>query len=100
MRRMGCPRYVPPGPRNPLGVRAFYLGWTEYRIHGTNAPRSIGLAVSSGCIRMHNKDVVDFFERVHIGAPVYVVTNLLDNQRESQAKVKGSEFTRASGGNQ
>lgn len=76
MRRMGYPRYVPPGPRNPLGVRAIYLGWTEYRIHGTTAPSSIGRAASSGCIRMHNKDVVDLFERVHIGAPVYVVKSL------------------------
>lgn len=76
MRRMGYPRYVPPGPRNPLGVRAIYLGWTEYRIHGTTAPSSIGRAASSGCIRMHNKDVVDLFERVHIGAPVYVVRTL------------------------
>ena len=76
MRRMGYPRYVPPGPRNPLGVRAIYLGWTEYRIHGTTAPSSIGRAASSGCIRMHNDDVVDLFERVHIGAPVYVVRKL------------------------
>lgn len=73
MRRAGAPRYVPPGPRNPLGVRAIYLGWTEYRIHGTNSPRSIGRAASSGCIRMLNKDVVDLFERVHIGAPVHVI---------------------------
>lgn len=73
MRRLGYPRYVPAGPRNPLGVRAIYLGWSEYRIHGTNAPYSIGRAASSGCIRMLNKDVVDLFDRVHIGAPVYVV---------------------------
>jgi lipoprotein-anchoring transpeptidase ErfK/SrfK len=73
MRRNGAPRYVPPGPRNPLGVRAIYLGWSEYRIHGTNAPSSIGRAASSGCIRMLNKDVSDLFERVHIGAPVYVI---------------------------
>lgn len=67
------PKYVPPGPKNPLGVRAIYLGWTEYRIHGTNAPGSIGHAASSGCIRMHNADVSDLYERVHIGAPVYVI---------------------------
>lgn len=76
MRRMGAPRYVPPGPRNPLGVRAIYLGWTEYRIHGTNAPGSIGRAASSGCIRMHNADVSDLYERIHIGAPVFVVRRL------------------------
>lgn len=73
MRRAGAPRYVPPGPRNPLGVRAIYLGWSEYRIHGTNAPASIGSASSSGCIRMLNQDVIDLFERVHIGAPVHVL---------------------------
>lgn len=67
------PAYVPPGPKNPLGVRAIYLGWTEYRIHGTNAPSSIGRAASSGCIRMRNSDVVDLFKRVHIGAPVHVI---------------------------
>ena len=73
MRREGAPRYVPPGPNNPLGVRAINLGWSEYRIHGTNAPGSIGGAVSSGCIRMRNHDVVDLFNRVHVGAPVYVI---------------------------
>lgn len=67
------PAYVPPGPRNPLGVRAIYLGWSAYRIHGTNAPWSIGRAASSGCIRMRNNDVTDLFERVHIGAPVHVI---------------------------
>jgi lipoprotein-anchoring transpeptidase ErfK/SrfK len=67
------PAYVPPGPSNPLGVRAIYLGWSEYRIHGTNMPWSIGRAASSGCIRMHNQDVMDLYERVHIGAPVYVL---------------------------
>lgn len=66
------PAYVPPGPKNPLGVRAIYLGWSEYRIHGTNMPGSIGRAVSSGCIRMLNGDVMDLYERVHIGAPVIV----------------------------
>ncbi len=73
MRRMGYPAYVAPGPKNPLGVRAIYLGWSEYRIHGTTSPRSIGRAASSGCIRMLNRDVVDLFERVHIGAPVDVI---------------------------
>lgn len=72
-RKPYLPVYMPPGPRNPLGIRAIYLGWTEYRIHGTNAPGSIGAAASSGCIRMLNPDVVDLYDRVHIGAPVYVV---------------------------
>lgn len=73
MRRAGAPKYVPPGPKNPLGVRAIYLGWSEYRIHGTISPRSIGRAASSGCIRMLNRDVIDLFKRVHIGAPVHVI---------------------------
>jgi lipoprotein-anchoring transpeptidase ErfK/SrfK len=67
------PKYMPPGPSNPLGLRALYLGWSEYRIHGTNAPYSIGRDASSGCFRMHNADVIDLFDRVHIGAPVYVL---------------------------
>ena len=69
----GLPKYVGPGPRNPLGPRAMYLGWSEYRIHGTNAPHSIGSAASSGCFRMHNADAVDLFDRVHIGALVHVL---------------------------
>jgi lipoprotein-anchoring transpeptidase ErfK/SrfK len=73
-RHPGLPRHVRGGiPQNPLGARAIYLGWSEYRIHGTNAPGSIGRAASSGCIRMLNADVKDLYERVHIGAPVYVV---------------------------
>jgi lipoprotein-anchoring transpeptidase ErfK/SrfK len=67
------PAHVRAGPDNPLGIRAIYLGWTEYRIHGTNAPGSIGRASSSGCIRMRNSDVADLYERVHIGAPVHVI---------------------------
>jgi lipoprotein-anchoring transpeptidase ErfK/SrfK len=73
MQAEGAPSYVPPGPHNPLGVRALYLGWSEYRIHGTNAPHTIGSASSSGCFRMLNADVTDLFDRVAIGAPVYVV---------------------------
>ena len=69
----GLPKYVGPGPRNPLGPRAMYLGWSEYRIHGTNAPHSIGSAASSGCFRMHNADAMDLFQRVHIGALVHVL---------------------------
>lgn len=71
-RNPDLPSYMAPGPKNPLGVRALYLGWTAYRIHGTNAPGSIGHAVSNGCFRMLNEDVVDLYERVHIGAPVIV----------------------------
>ncbi len=68
----GLPVSVGPGAHNPLGPRAIYLGWSEYRIHGTNAPGSIGSAASSGCFRMHNADAIDLFDRVHIGAPVIV----------------------------
>jgi lipoprotein-anchoring transpeptidase ErfK/SrfK len=60
------------GPENPLGARALYIGSTMYRIHGTNQPWSIGLAVSSGCIRLLNEEVIDLFERVEIGAEVVV----------------------------
>ncbi|HET7410096.1 MAG TPA: L,D-transpeptidase [Paracoccaceae bacterium] len=67
------PQSVAPGPDNPLGQRAINLGWTAYRIHGTNAPKSIGRAASSGCFRMRNADVVDLFERVNIGAQVIVL---------------------------
>lgn len=61
------------GPENPLGARAMYLGSTLYRIHGTNAPWTIGYAVSSGCIRMRNEDVVDLYERVSVGTKVIVI---------------------------
>ena len=60
------------GPGNPLGARALYIGGSIYRIHGTNAPGSIGGAVSSGCIRMMNADVIDLYDRVKLGAKVYV----------------------------
>ena len=60
------------GPENPLGARAMYLGNSLYRIHGTNQPWTIGQAVSSGCIRMRNEDVVDLYERVSVGTKVIV----------------------------
>lgn len=61
------------GPDNPLGARALYLGGTLYRIHGTNQPWSIGQALSSGCIRMRNEDVIDLYERVKVGTKVVVL---------------------------
>ena len=67
------PKFVKGGPRNPLGARALYLGWSALRIHGTNNPGSIGRAASSGCYRMHNADVKHLYERVHVGAPVVVL---------------------------
>lgn len=81
------PSWIPPwapnrvvrgGAGNPLGARALYLGWTQYRIHGTNAPGSIGSAASHGCFRMFNEDVKDLYSRVHIGAPVYVLNRMDD----------------------
>jgi lipoprotein-anchoring transpeptidase ErfK/SrfK len=67
------PEVIPGGsPRNPMGVRAMTLFGDEYAIHGTNQPGSIGTEASYGCIRMHNRDVVDLFERVTIGTPVVV----------------------------
>ncbi len=67
------PAYVPGGhPRNPLGVRALYLGNSLYRIHGTDAPWLIGQEVSHGCIRMLNDDVVDLYNRARIGTRVTV----------------------------
>jgi len=67
------PRYMAGGPHNPLGARALYLGGTLYRIHGSNEPETIGHAVSSGCIRMLNEDVVDLYQRVKVGTPVVVL---------------------------
>jgi lipoprotein-anchoring transpeptidase ErfK/SrfK len=67
------PRFMAGGPGNPLGARAMYLGETEYRIHGTNRPETIGKRVSSGCIRLTNEDVADLYERVKIGAKVIVL---------------------------
>lgn len=67
------PNFVPGGhPQNPLGVRALYLGSSAYRIHGTDAPWTIGQAVSKGCIRMYNTDVLDLYPRVPVGARVTV----------------------------
>jgi lipoprotein-anchoring transpeptidase ErfK/SrfK len=67
------PRFMAGGPGNPLGARAMYLGGTEYRIHGTNDPSTIGKFVSSGCIRLTNEDVADLFSRVDIGTRVVVL---------------------------
>jgi lipoprotein-anchoring transpeptidase ErfK/SrfK len=72
-RRPDLPRYMPGGPDNPLGARALYLGSSLYRIHGSNEPWTIGTAVSSGCIRMRNEDVIDLYERVSVGTRVIVI---------------------------
>jgi len=67
------PRFMAGGPGNPLGARAMYLGSSEYRIHGTNDPSTIGKFVSSGCIRLTNEDVTDLFSRVGVGTKVVVL---------------------------
>jgi len=67
------PRQMAGGPGNPLGARAMYLGGTVYRIHGTNAPSTIGSRVSSGCIRLVNEDVIDLYSRVNVGTKVIVL---------------------------
>ncbi|WP_349369867.1 L,D-transpeptidase [Salinarimonas sp.] len=72
-RQPELPAFMPGGPANPLGARALYLGGTLYRIHGTNDPSSIGRAMSSGCIRMMNDDVIDLYGRVGIGTRVVVM---------------------------
>ena len=66
------PRFMAGGPGNPMGARALYLGNTIYRIHGTNAPETIGHAVSSGCFRLVNEQVMDLYERVPVGTKVIV----------------------------
>src|SRR5215470_17555198 len=67
------PRFVAGGATNPLGARAMYLSGSVYRIHGTNAPETIGTQVSSGCIRLVNEDVIDLYSRVHVGTKVVVL---------------------------
>jgi lipoprotein-anchoring transpeptidase ErfK/SrfK len=72
-RRPELPAYMAGGPKNPLGARAIYLGASIYRIHGTNEPKSIGHAASSGCIRMLNEDVSELYRFVKLGAQVTVI---------------------------
>jgi lipoprotein-anchoring transpeptidase ErfK/SrfK len=73
------PRFMAGGPGNPLGARAMYLGGTIYRIHGTNAPNTIGQQVSSGCIRLINEDVTDLYSRVNVGTKVVVLPMIARN---------------------
>jgi lipoprotein-anchoring transpeptidase ErfK/SrfK len=83
------PRWVAGGPGNPLGARALYLGNTDYRIHGTNDPASIGKHMSSGCIRLLNEDVIDLFNRVGLGTKVIVLPNA--EQISEQPPTKSAE---------
>ena len=77
------PRFIAGGPGNPLGARAMYLGSSQYRIHGTNDPSTIGKFVSSGCIRMTNEDVADLFSRANVGTKVVVLSK---NARHLEAR--------------
>jgi lipoprotein-anchoring transpeptidase ErfK/SrfK len=72
-RRPDLPRHMDGGLDNPLGARAMYLSGTLYRIHGSNEPDTIGQAVSSGCIRMTNDDVIDLYQHAKVGTPVVVL---------------------------
>jgi lipoprotein-anchoring transpeptidase ErfK/SrfK len=80
------PRFVAGGPSNPLGARALYLGHSEYRIHGTNDPATIGHQVSSGCIRLTNADVSDLFSRVGVGTKVVVLPQMPRTARAPAAR--------------
>jgi hypothetical protein len=72
-RRPDLPTYVPPGPDNPLGIRALNLGWPAYRIHGTNDIRKIGRQSSSGCIGLFNEHILEVYDRAQVGTPVLLV---------------------------
>lgn len=74
------PRYIAPGPGNPLGEYALYLGWRYYAIHGTNTPGAIGDRATSGCFRLFNEDIKWLFNNVELGTPVVVVNNASVNQ--------------------
>ncbi len=87
------PRMVAGGPGNPLGARAMYLGSSEYRIHGTNDPTTIGKHVSSGCIRLTNDDVTDLYNRVQVGAKVIVLPQSAPAQTTQRAPVQGERIS-------
>ena len=81
------PRWIGGGPGNPLGARAMYLGHTDYRIHGTNDPSSIGKHMSSGCIRLRNEDVEDLYSRVGVGTKVIVLPDTHSRQIAAQTDI-------------
>jgi lipoprotein-anchoring transpeptidase ErfK/SrfK len=84
------PRWMAGGKGNPLGARAIYLGSTVYRIHGTNAPATIGTRVSSGCFRMINADVIDLYSRVRVGTKIVVLSNHSQAVRKAPAPAAAS----------
>jgi lipoprotein-anchoring transpeptidase ErfK/SrfK len=83
-RQQYLPRWVAGGPGNPLGARAIYLGDTQYRIHGTNDPTTIGKKVSSGCVRLTNEDVIDLYGRAGLGTKVVVLPDTSPRQRNEE----------------
>ena len=93
------PRFMAGGPGNPLGARAIYLGSSQYRIHGTNDPSTIGKFVSSGCIRLTNEDVTDLFGRVDVGTRVVVLPKnapiVARGRRMPDARISGLRPARA-----
>ena len=87
------PTWVPGGhPMNPLGIRALYLGSSTYRIHGTDAPWTIGTAASSGCIRMYNEDVVDLYNRTSVGTSVLVTWKRFKSEGYASAASKKTAY--------
>ncbi len=88
------PRFMAGGPGNPLGARAMYLGSSEYRIHGTNDPSTIGKFVSSGCIRLTNEDVADLFSRVDVGTRVVVLPKGAPRLEAKRLEARGLEAKR------
>ena len=84
-RQQYLPRWVAGGPGNPLGARAIYLGDTQYRIHGTNDPTTIGKKVSSGCVRLTNEDITDLYSRTGLGAKVVVLADTTPRLRNEVA---------------
>jgi lipoprotein-anchoring transpeptidase ErfK/SrfK len=100
------PRFMAGGPGNPLGARAMYIGGTVYRIHGTNAPTTIGKQVSSGCIRMLNEDVIDLYARANVGTKVVVLPmhpgrgpSVAQNQTVPATRSAAANVARAQGVN-
>ena len=86
------PTFVPGGhPMNPLGVRGLYLGETTYRIHGTDAPWTIGQDVSKGCIRMLNDHVIELYDRTPVGTKVTVTWDRFSAPAPVATRGKGSE---------
>jgi lipoprotein-anchoring transpeptidase ErfK/SrfK len=81
------------GPGNPLGARALYLGHSVFRIHGTNHPETIGHAVSSGCFRLDNADVIDLYDRVQVGAKVLVRQSDCERRLRRRRRLQGRLFS-------